>query len=101
MCWLLDFEGYSMHNAPPIRVSIHCNSILANHYPERLGQAVCYHAPTLFSMTWRVRAGLAGRGGGGWGEEEEGPACMHGPGGGEGAGARAPGRRQCWGGCAW
>lgn len=25
-----------------------------NHYPERLGCAVCYHAPTLFSMTWRA-----------------------------------------------
>lgn len=57
MCWLLDFEGYSLANAPPLRVSIYCNSVLQNHYPERLGLAVCYHAPTLFSMTWRVRRG--------------------------------------------
>ncbi|PNH04045.1 Random slug protein 5 [Tetrabaena socialis] len=52
--WLLDFGGYSMSNAPPLKVSIHCNSVLANHYPERLGLACCYHAPTLFTMTWRA-----------------------------------------------
>lgn len=30
-------------------------SILQSHYPERLGMAVCYHAPRLFSFSWRVR----------------------------------------------
>ena len=25
-----------------------------NHYPERLGCAVCYHAPSLFSITWKA-----------------------------------------------
>lgn len=25
-----------------------------NHYPERLGCAVCYCAPSLFSLTWRA-----------------------------------------------
>ena len=28
--------------------------ILQTHYPDRLGKAVCYHAPVLFSLTWRV-----------------------------------------------
>ena len=28
--------------------------ILQNHYPERLGLAVCYSPPKLFSFTWRV-----------------------------------------------
>lgn len=54
MCWLLDFEKYSMSNAPPLKVSMHCNHILQNHYPERLGLAVCYHAPMLFSITWKA-----------------------------------------------
>jgi hypothetical protein len=55
MCWLLDFEKYTMSNAPPLKVSMHCNHILQNHFPERLGLAVCYHAPMLFSITWKVR----------------------------------------------
>uniref|UniRef100_A0A7S3R0U0 CRAL-TRIO domain-containing protein n=1 Tax=Dunaliella tertiolecta TaxID=3047 RepID=A0A7S3R0U0_DUNTE len=54
MCWLLDFTSYSLSNAPPLKVSITCNNILQNHYPERLGLAVCWHAPTLFSMTWKA-----------------------------------------------
>jgi polyribonucleotide 5'-hydroxyl-kinase len=54
MTWLIDFEGYSMRNAPPIRTSINVMQILQNHYPERLGGAVCYHAPALFSLTWRA-----------------------------------------------
>jgi len=56
MTWLIDFEGYSMRNAPPVRTSINVMSILQNHYPERLGGAVCYHAPGLFSLTWKAVA---------------------------------------------
>ena len=66
MCWILDFGGYSLKNAPPLKVSIHCNHVLQNHFPERLGLAICYHAPTLFSMTWKVRVGT-GVGRCGWG----------------------------------
>ncbi|KAF6254282.1 CRAL-TRIO domain-containing protein [Scenedesmus sp. NREL 46B-D3] len=54
MTWLLDFVGYSMRNAPAIRTSLAVLHTLQNHYPERLGQAVCYYAPTLFSMTWKA-----------------------------------------------
>jgi hypothetical protein len=54
MTWLIDFEGYSMRNAPAVRTSLGVLHILQNHYPERLGGAVCYHAPGLFSMTWKV-----------------------------------------------
>lgn len=54
MTWLLDFVGYTTGNQVPLRTSLHCNSILQNHYPERLGCAVCYHAPYFFSLTWSV-----------------------------------------------
>lgn len=59
MTWLIDFEGYSLRNAPAVRTSLGVLHTLQNHYPERLGGAVCYHAPSLFSMTWKV-SGCAG-----------------------------------------
>jgi hypothetical protein len=51
---LVDYEGYSMKNAPAIKTSISCLHIMQNHYPERLAVALCWHAPTLFSVTWKV-----------------------------------------------
>ena len=54
MTWVLDFTGYGLKNAVPLRVSMQGNTILMNHYPERLGCAVCYHAPALFSITWKA-----------------------------------------------
>ena len=56
MTWLIDFKGYSMRTAPPIRMQIQTTQMLQNHYPERLGLAVCYHAPRLFSFAYRVRS---------------------------------------------
>ena len=55
MTWLIDFAGYSLSNAPPVRMSMQTTSILQNHYPERLGLAVCYHPPMIFQITWKVR----------------------------------------------
>lgn len=55
---LVDFEGYSLSNAPPIRTALATMDILQNHYPERLGRAVCWRAPALFSVTWRAVAPL-------------------------------------------
>lgn len=56
MTWLLDFVGYSMRNAPSARTSLDVLHVLQNHYPERLGCAVCYSAPSLFSLTWKAVA---------------------------------------------
>jgi polyribonucleotide 5'-hydroxyl-kinase len=54
LAWLVDFKGYGMRNAPSLRVSLATLSILQSHYPERLGLALCYHPPRLFSFTWKV-----------------------------------------------
>jgi hypothetical protein len=58
LTWLVDFEGFSMWNAAPPSIAMETMHILQNHYPERLGAAICYHAPRLFSVTWVV-GGLA------------------------------------------
>ena len=54
MTWLVDFVGYSLRTAPPVRTQIQTTQMLQNHYPERLGLAVCYHAPRLFSLAYNV-----------------------------------------------
>lgn len=43
--------------ATPVQPTMLCaatTKILQSHYPERLGLAVCYSPPKLFSFTWRV-----------------------------------------------
>ena len=54
MMWLVDFVGYSLRTAPPLSTTRTTVHILQNHYPERLGAALCYYPPRLFSYTWRV-----------------------------------------------
>lgn len=51
MTWLLDLEGYSRKNSPPIRMALQTLHILQNHFPERLGLAVCYQTPLVFECT--------------------------------------------------
>ena len=52
--WLLiiDFNGYSMLNAPPMSTSKHTIKILQDHYPERLHCAILVAAPGLFRFAW-------------------------------------------------
>ncbi|CAK0736266.1 hypothetical protein CVIRNUC_000718 [Coccomyxa viridis] len=54
LTWLVDMDGYSIRNAPSLRVSMQTLNILQSHYPERLGMAVCYHAPRLFSFSFKA-----------------------------------------------
>eukprot|EP00891_Asterochloris_glomerata_P007428 jgi/Astpho2/7428/Aster-02011 len=54
MTWLLDLQEFSYRNAPPMSHAISTTKILQSHYPERLGLAVCYSPPKLFSFTWRM-----------------------------------------------
>lgn len=55
MVWLIDFTGWSLSNAVPIRTARESNSILQNHYPERLGTAIMYNPPKIFEAFWKVR----------------------------------------------
>ena len=54
ICLLVDFSGYSIFNAPPAKTTIETLKILQHHYPERLGSAVCFAPPTLFSVLWAL-----------------------------------------------
>ena len=38
-----------------LQTSLNTMAILQHQYPERLGLALCYHPPTLFSFTWKAR----------------------------------------------
>lgn len=51
MCWVLDCPGYSMKTAPPMKTSMETLRIMQDHYPERLGEAICYKPPTLWTVS--------------------------------------------------
>jgi len=50
----IDFDGYSLFNAPPPRTALATLHILQGHYPERLGRSVLWRAPPLFSASYRA-----------------------------------------------
>ncbi|KAG6486470.1 CRAL-TRIO domain-containing protein C23B6.04c-like [Zingiber officinale] len=54
MMWLIDFTGWSLSNAVPIKQAREIANILQNHYPERLGFAFLYNPPRIFEAFWKV-----------------------------------------------
>eukprot|EP00249_Psilotum_nudum_P023869 c29012_g2_i3 orf=406-1305(-) len=54
MVWLIDFKGWSLTNAVPVRTAHETANILQNHYPERLASAILYNPPRIFEAFWKV-----------------------------------------------
>jgi phosphatidylinositol/phosphatidylcholine transfer protein len=50
----IDFNGYSISNAPPFKTSKATLSILMDHYPERLHRAFLFQPPWAFSLFWKM-----------------------------------------------
>lgn len=51
---LIDFDGYSIFNAPSISTSHHSIRILQDHYPERLHRAYFIHPPSIFYGLFKI-----------------------------------------------
>ena len=51
---LIDFTGWTLATAPPMRTSRETLSILQDHFPERLAVAVCYNPPWIFAVFWKA-----------------------------------------------
>uniref|UniRef100_A0A804M355 CRAL-TRIO domain-containing protein n=1 Tax=Zea mays TaxID=4577 RepID=A0A804M355_MAIZE len=54
MVWLIDFTGWTMAHATPIKTARECTSILQNHYPERLAIAFLLNPPKVFEAFYRA-----------------------------------------------
>lgn len=51
---LIDYEGFTMANAPPMSTTKATLHILQNMYPERMYRAFCLHPPFLFRAFWNM-----------------------------------------------
>jgi hypothetical protein len=54
MVWLIDFTGWTMENATPMKTARESVNILQNHYPERLAIAFLFNPPKVFEFFWKV-----------------------------------------------
>ena len=46
---IIDYQGWTLRNSPPLRTTKETISILQNQYPERLHKAYLYNPPGIFS----------------------------------------------------
>ncbi|KAG8062521.1 hypothetical protein GUJ93_ZPchr0003g17685 [Zizania palustris] len=54
MVWLIDFTGWTLANATPVKTARESANILQNHYPERLAVAILFNPPKVFEAFWKV-----------------------------------------------
>lgn len=54
MVWLIDFTGWSMTKAVPIKTAKETANILQSHYPERLHLAFLFNPPRIFETFWKI-----------------------------------------------
>ena len=51
---IIDFRGWTLRNAPPLKTTKETISILQNQYPERLYKAFLFNPPGIFSIFWSM-----------------------------------------------
>ena len=51
---LINFTGWTLATAPPMKTARETLAILQEHYPERLAVAVCYNPPWIFAVFWKA-----------------------------------------------
>ena len=54
LCVVMDYVGFSLRNAPSMKISMATLNIVQNHYPETLGQAFFVSPPFVFKGFWKV-----------------------------------------------
>ncbi|KAK3146244.1 hypothetical protein QOZ80_3BG0263530 [Eleusine coracana subsp. coracana] len=54
MVWLIDFTGWTMAHATPMKTARESTSILQNQYPERLAIGFLFNPPKIFETFYKV-----------------------------------------------
>ncbi len=58
MVWLVDFKGWTINKAVPLKTVQETAYVLQTHYPERLSVGILYNPPHIFETFYTVRASL-------------------------------------------